>query len=251
MAESAELPGLGQVDKKWVYAGLAVVAGIVGYAWIKNRQSSSAAAVPVVDTTTGTVGGAGGFVNPAPVFTAPSTSTAPSPPTTNTDWVNRVTNDLSNQGYDPQFVGTTLGLYLSHQPLTSDQASLVRTAWAYEGYPPENPGLAIVTGGSTTGGAGTPAPPSGFSARATSKSTVDVWWTPESGVTNYTVQRMDATPGGGQLFSGSWNTVATTTGAAVTVSGLQPNTNYQFRVYATNGSGDGNPTAPWLITTPK
>ena len=61
---------------------------------------------------------------------------------------------LGNVGQDPSFVSGVLGKYLSSQPLTSDEANVVRMAWAFSGKPPQGPNTFTLatSGGSTPGG---------------------------------------------------------------------------------------------------
>lgn len=147
MAEQIEVPAIGKVDRKYVYGAVALVAGIVGYAWW--TRSRSEAAVVTTDPTTGSEDPAtgGAYVNPRPVTsTVDQTGDAID---TNPEWTAAVTARLSTMFYDSQFIATTLGKYLSRQPLTTDEADLVRTAWAFEGKPPEGPDSFTLT---NTGG---------------------------------------------------------------------------------------------------
>lgn len=151
MAEGVDLPAIGRVDKKYMYAALALVVGIVGYAWW-NRRASAAADTPTVDPTTGSQDPASGgaYVNPRPVqSTIDQTSDTID---TNVEWTQAVTEKLSLMFYDATFIATTLGKYLARQPLTTDEADLVRTAWAFQGKPPEGPDSFTLsnTGGGTT-----------------------------------------------------------------------------------------------------
>jgi LysM repeat protein len=154
-ADEITLPAVGQVSKTWLYVGGAVVAGIVGYAYWKRRQQS---AVVGVDTTTGSVGGSDSFQNPVPGASGSDvidTGTG-GKPTTNDAWANAALEALGGF-YDGPFVVTTLGKYLSGQPLTQDEAQLVRSAWALVGHPPDDKPILLVGGGSTPG---TPPPSS-------------------------------------------------------------------------------------------
>lgn len=150
MADTVELPGMGRVDRKYLYGAIALVAGIVGYAWW-NRSRSEAA--PVVDPLTGSQDPAtgGAYVNPRPVnSTIDQTADVID---TNAEWTQAVTERLSIMFYDSTFIATTIGKYLARQPLTTDEADLIRTAWAYEGKPPDGPDSFTLT--NTGGNAGT------------------------------------------------------------------------------------------------
>lgn len=137
MAPEVDVPGVGNVDQKYVWAGGALVAGIVGYAWWK-RSTSSAPVVPGVDTfpDAGT-GGASGYQNPDP-NNPPSIHPGGigSAPTTDVEWTARVTETLGNMGYDVLALSKVLAKYLARQPLSPEETSWIQTAWAYVGKPP-------------------------------------------------------------------------------------------------------------------
>ncbi len=150
MADQIEVPAIGRVDRKYLYGAIALVVGIVGYAWW-NR--SRAEATTVVDPATGSEDPAtgGAYVNPRPVTsTVDQTGDVID---TNAEWTQAVTARLSTMFYDSQFIATTLGRYLGRQPLTADEADLIRTAWAFEGKPPDGPDSFTL---SNTGGQPTP-----------------------------------------------------------------------------------------------
>lgn len=158
MAGTVKLPAIGEVPTKYAYAGVAVIVGIVGFAYYKRRQSASAASASTaapdpnaVDPATGltyaqeqaagSVGSLGstGYSNPNPNAVGYSTVSGTGAITTNMDWSAAVSSALGNLGYDPTFIASTIGKYLASQPLTADEAALIRVAWAYEGKPPSGP----------------------------------------------------------------------------------------------------------------
>jgi hypothetical protein len=78
--------------------------------------------------------------------------------TTNAQWSQAAVSALTNAGYDATTVLAALGIYLTGGNLTSDQASVINSAIAAEGYPPQ-PGASgyppsLHTGGTTGGGQG-------------------------------------------------------------------------------------------------
>jgi len=163
MADTVDVPQIGKVDRKWLYAGGAVVAGIVGYAYWARSRSRSVFDPNAIDPMTGLPYSAsmstGPYVNPNPRASGSDTVDNQSGQIlTNQQWSAAVTESLINVGYDAGFVASVLGKYLSKQPLTSDEANMVRVAWAYQGKPPEGPDTIVMqTGGGST--PGTPAPP--------------------------------------------------------------------------------------------
>lgn len=78
--------------------------------------------------------------------------------TTNAQWSEAAVTALTTQGYTGQQVLGALGPYLSGQPISASQASVVQAAIAVEGYPPvagaggDPPG--IKTASTTSGGGG-------------------------------------------------------------------------------------------------
>jgi hypothetical protein len=158
MAEaSVKVPGLGQTPRKYVWAGAAAVAGVAGYAWLRAGSSGGGAVVePGVDSAglSGDLAGGDSYSNPAPGGAVPD-PTAGAAPRTNSEWTQRVTDDLVNVGYDITMIAATLGKYLDRKPLSTAEADIVRTAWAYEGRPPEGtfsivPATTPTTGTPTT-----------------------------------------------------------------------------------------------------
>lgn len=242
MADQSSVPGIGPVDKKWVYAGGALIVGVVGYAYIKRRNANqaAAAAAPTVDTTTGATGSTG-YVTPPNLGNYPvQTSTAP---TTNSAWVQQATTDLEGLGYDPNFISTTLGLYLSSQSLTSDQAALVRVAWAYDGKPPETPNLPIVggtTGGTTNPPTAAPGAVTGLRAIVWGSNYATFGFQPVSGADHYDVTEQSG--GTRTIYGGTTQEIQFTEGGALGGNLKFP---YTQQVRAVNSFGPG----PWASTT--
>jgi hypothetical protein len=138
------VPGVGAVERQWVYVGGALVAGIVGYSWW-TRQTDAVPAVDQTATENETEQGEVDYENPAPSKSTVIDLT--SGITTSTEWTSAVTDSLSNIGYDPATVSVILGKYLSSQQLTETEAAIVRTAWAYAGKPPGGPASFTVKSG--------------------------------------------------------------------------------------------------------
>jgi len=152
-----DVPGVGPVERKWVYIVGAGAAGIVAYAYWKRRQSSAA---PTLDTTTGSLGADSSFANPNPGASGSDSVdvTSGTAVTTNEQWAAKVAEGLDLL-YDSQFVALVLGKYLGRQPLTAEEADLIRTAWALYGHPPA-PDVALVLTGTGPAPGGTPPPSS-------------------------------------------------------------------------------------------
>lgn len=191
--DTVNVPFLGDQKKEYLIAGGAVAIGYLVYRRFKGASASAATGAagatatstglgtfagydatgaPVYtnaagatvdangnpDTVVTPVGvGGSGYSNPAPITVSGTQDTgAGSAPTTDQAWTQAVVQDLTGLAYDPQAVSTAIALYLNSQPLDTTQQMMIRTAWAYEGRPPQHPNLPIVPVQSppTTGGGG-------------------------------------------------------------------------------------------------
>jgi len=104
-------------------------------------------------------------------------------------------------------------------------------------------GLNAVVSGIFLGGAPTaPAAPTGLSASALNASQIKLSWTASSAATSYKIQR---SPDG----STGWAQVGTSTTTSFTDSGLIPSTTYFYRVLASNGPGNSDPSNVVSATT--
>lgn len=217
---TVKLPGIGDVETKYVWSGAAVVGVIVAYAYYKRSHAAATASTAAtttpdpnsIDPATGiTYGeeaaaaaagssGSAGYNNPNPAASGYNSVSGVSTISTNLDWSNAVTTALETLGYDSGFIGSTLGKYLAGQPLTADEAALIRTAWAYVGKPPSG-STGINLGGTTTPPAGTTTPPAAVKRLATTYLTrgpaaktggVLLSWTPVSGAKEYHLHKNGA-----------------------------------------------------------
>lgn len=261
---------MGKVKKEYLYVGAAGVV-LVGIVFYKKKQSASqAAAISAsgantgIDPATGYAYGSaedaaalsnqGAYINPAPYYSGSGGSNyVPTQQfTSNAQWAQAAEQYMQNNaGGDPATIGNALGKYITGQPLTTDQQTIVQQAIAFEDYPPVAGTNGYPPSMNTTGGGSSVPTPDGFSARPTGSTTADIWWHPVSGATTYTVQIMGPSSPGGSAFTGQWQTVSTTPQTSATASGLMPGTTYQVQVYATNSAGNSAPTAPWIFTTSK
>lgn len=137
MADTINLPGLGPTRAVYVYAGGALVVGIVGYAWYKNQQATAntdfVGASPD-DYATGDydspLGNSGGN------STGNFDSTDPNAIKTNAQWTAFAVEKLSTYNYDAATVASALGKYLARQGLTEAEIGIVQQAIAVAGPPP-------------------------------------------------------------------------------------------------------------------
>jgi hypothetical protein len=249
------VPGVGPVEKKYVYWALGITAGIVGYAWWRHRGQSSAPAL-VADSTTGATGATGG--SPPPIDTSGGGST-PGLITNNQQWTQDVLNKMGAVGGDEEgHILSVLGKYLNKVALQPDEIDIVRQAWALSGKPPEGPDNFIIA--STGTGTGTP-PPSGGGGGTTTTSVpgavtglhvtqnvqvgpsndhIAVAWNPVSGATGYHV-----------TFDDPWNLgqfAQDVPGTSASFSNIQAlGQHVRVNVTAHNSAGNG-PTAQYAFT---
>ena len=136
MPDTINLPAIGQTKRTYVYAGAALVVGVVGYAWFKSRGAAPPPAdagvsdVPV-DELPGQSGGppfastGGGTSDTGAVFI-----------TTNAQWTTAALAAMIDLGYDSVQVSSALGKVLANQEVTSTEANWYYTAIGLVGEPP-------------------------------------------------------------------------------------------------------------------
>jgi len=235
-ADAVDLPAIGSVKRQYLYGAVALVVGIVGYAWWEHKNSGprtiTSDALPDVGEPAQT---GGAYTNPRPV-TSTVDNTNPDQIRTNTDWTRAVTDKLALLNYDTAHVGAVIGKYLGGLGLTADEADLIRTAWAYAGKPPEGPATIRTVGDGTHPGVG-PLPAPAVTATRVGPSLVTLTWPGVPGATAYRVREGDATH-------------ALVASTQYTIRGLKPGTVHTFTVTAQQGSTAGAPSAPVTIHTP-
>lgn len=245
MSGDIDVPGVGQVNAKWVYAGGAAVIGVVGYTYWR-RRGSAAAPVDAVDQlpadgTTGDVGDGWGNV---PGQTGNSTGSwvpdGERDPATPAEWTNTAIERMTSIGYDGQAVAQAIGLWLGRQSLTANQGDMIRTVKAVmpavPGYDPEPPiqvGLPATPG---TGGGGTtpppgkpavpPAPHLHHVLRA-GKGRITMEWNAAAGATAYVVYYTGGPAAGIRGIHGT----------SYTITGLPSGRLLHFSVASTNAAG--------------
>lgn len=243
MATQTEVPGIGKVKKQYVFAGVGISAGIVGYAWWRAR--SAATAVPGEgDVSQADLIGSDGSPDSFAGAVTPGGSTVvgtvpgAGPPLTNAEWTQRVVDMLSGVGYDSQQAADTIGKYLSGQPLTATEKILVQAAIGLLGPPPAG-ALPIISAPDTPSGGtpppsggGTTPPPSGTKSklatpsvravRADTRGRYRLTWNKIPGATFYTIKKELPAP----VSTGPWAGTSWTSGI------LKHGFTYQYRVQA-------------------
>jgi hypothetical protein len=236
---TVKLPGVGPVKKVYVYVGVGAVGVLAAYLMYRRQQAMDQAdAVPAdADLGTGlTTPGAG-----SDVYQGATAGGDPTPdpditpmPTSNVEWTQQVLDYFT--WLEPTFVSATVGKYLGRQPLTSDEASFVRQAWAARGKPPEGPDTFTMTNDGNS--PGTPAAPDnatkivGMHVSGTTKTTITVDWGFEGQKPDYIKVYKNGVPVPGDLY-GTYTTYKFT--------GLKAGTKYNLSVRGFKNEVPGTP----------
>lgn len=139
---------------------------------------------------------------------------------TNDKWFSEAVDRLVASGWNGQTVQSALGDFLTGQPLTTSEASIVRAAvGAMGGYPPAGPTTLKEVPGVTD--VSKLSAPTGLKVSNVTSSTVDLTWSPVAGAKQYRVYR-----------SGASQNVAASVDTKAQVAGLQPGKSYTLYVAA-------------------
>jgi len=135
MAETIKLPVIGPTKRTYVYAGGALIAGIVGYAWFSRTRTSPAEEATVLPEDIPqdrqpppTVVGSEDFddENVRAIIN------------TNAEWYTAAIDYLvSTGGFDFTFAALALGKFLARRTVTEDEANLIQAAKGAVGEPPQ------------------------------------------------------------------------------------------------------------------
>ena len=230
------LPGVGPVKKKMVMGVGAVAGAYVLWRYYQARQASSDVVPGDSDgdgyADAGTLPSVSGAVKEDNSYgladgSSSSTDSYGFHGTTNSQWSQYASTQLSGASDKWSYgdVVAALGAYLNNRPLTTAQQQIVEAAIGLAGYPPEGT-HPIIPGGNTP----ITVAPTGLMVTATTSTTVTLAWNAVAGAGYYRAYR-----------SGASTNVGGTDGTSVTVSVLQPNTEYSFQVAADTTSGSPGP----------
>lgn len=239
--KTVDLPVFGKTKRVYLYGALAAVAVIAGYAYWKRSATGGAAAEPsyYADLRTGSDTGSDAYegANDSVTGTAGSSyyDDLPAVPTTDQQWTAAVVNSLTY--YEPGYLYGVLGKYLARQPLSIDEATVIRSAWAAVGRPPGNQQILTATDTSTPGTSKAPAAPTGLKLSRIDTKSITFTWSPVTGATSYMVYRSDGAK-------------APASGTSFTTSTLKPNTTYGWTVTALNTYGESVKSAVLSTKTP-
>lgn len=233
LSGTVDIPVIGRMPKTYVALGLAVSAGIVGLAWYRHRTADdSGDASPgdyYADLRTGSAGKDEGYVNPGGIDTGDDEDDGDRAPRTNQEWSARVLDKLS--WYEQGYVSRVISAYLARLEVTSEEANVIREAWAQVGRPPEGDIPIRIKGTPVTpppeSPAAAPAAPRLHHVRRTSTS-LRLEWYGVSGAKTYVAYCNGA--GKNLVKSGI-------TGTTHTFTGLRPGTTYHVSVASVTAAG--------------
>jgi hypothetical protein len=235
---TVKVPGIGQVEKKYVYIGGALVAGFVGYAyWSKSRASASE---DVADYTTEDTSGTDyAYDSGVDEYENPGGSQQPVDedrflaPANDQEWSRQAIEKLGDIGFDKATVSSAIGAYFDKKQLSSIQADIIRQAQAILGHAPQKdyPINVSPTPTPTTPTAPKLTAPTGLSAHDIGTTTAGFLWNAVSGARWYTLH----------LSNGkSYNTAST----HVSITHLKKNTTYKVQVQAVDVNKKPGPLSP-------
>src|SRR6266496_664191 len=152
MPDTLKVPVLGPTKKGYVWAGAALVLGIVGYAWYSRGKSTETAPT---DATAGIPDTVPTDLGPADLSTVSTgggvSDTGLTFITTNAEWTADAVSKMVDLGYDSVTVSSALGKFLASQQVTQDEANLINTAIALSGHPPVGTfSIRLISSGGTT-----------------------------------------------------------------------------------------------------
>jgi hypothetical protein len=225
-----KLPGVGPVDKKWLYVGGAGIAGFVGYAYWNRRRAADTEITDYTEADYAYDGGVAEYTNPGGSDN-PVNVDSNEAPTSNWEWSLLVRERLTESGHDGIAVLAALGKYLNRMEMTTAQGDIIRAAIAVAGTPPvgQFPILTSPTTPAPSKGADLKAP-SNLSYEYIGQTSVRLKWSPVAGANSYVAFRTDMSVNAGGTYT-----------TAITLGGLKRNTSYTFYVRAVGDDGKFGP----------
>ena len=229
LSGTVDVPVVGSVDKRVLLGVGGVAAVFVGWKWYQASSADSydpdAEAVDPGMEDPGILPSVSGAIRDDNGYGLdddnPNTSDSYGVKgTTDSQWTQYVVQQLqASDRWSYTDIQIALGKYIAGKALTTVEQEIVQAAISNAGYPPQHPTAPVVPGGDTK----VTVAPTGLKVTATTTTSVSLSWTKVAGAQSYRIYR-----------SGSSGNVGATDGAnsTITISGLQPNTEYSFQVAA-------------------
>lgn len=233
LAGDVELPAVGGVPKKAVAAVAVAAVAFVAWRYYVARQdvgTDDGTIDPGMEDP-GTLPAVQGAVKDGNLYGDGSAVTPPAVDqygftgTTNAQWSQYAAAQLSQSDtWSYTDIVTALGNYLAGKPLSTLQQSIVNAAVGIAGQPPVGSHV-VVPGGNTP----ITVAPSNLKVASTTTTTAVLTFGAVSGAAGY------------RAYRGTGTNVGSSVGNTLTVSGLEPNTDYKFNVAAYSASGETGP----------
>lgn len=225
-----DVPVVGSVDKRVLIGVGAVAVGFVGWKYYQARSGAAydpdAEPIDLGMEDPGVLPPVAGAVRSGNEYGIPDTSGDEGTGsygfkgTKDSQWTQYATTQLAaSESWSYTTIVTALGKFLNGRPLDSIEQQIVQSAIAVAGQPPEHPNKPIVPGGEMR----VTVAPTGLKVVSTTTTTATLSWNKVAGADSYRVYRSGASTNVGATDGGN---------TTVTVSGLQPNTEYSFQVAA-------------------
>lgn len=227
---TVDVPAVGRVKKQYVYVSGALIIGVVGYAYWA-RSNSAPVDVPAYtegDVTdqgvTDTSGGAAG----ASANSGGASHDNSTTPDTDAEWVQQA-NEALGGAFDSAALATALGKYITHQPMSSAEADMVRAAIGMVGYPP---GGRYPIDTATGSNPSTLAAPTNLRVQAHDSGSITIGFDPVAGAEYYRAYRSGASTNVGSTDAGNH---------FIRITGLEPNKEYSFQIAADTTTASPGP----------
>lgn len=136
MADTVDVPVVGKIKNQWVWAGGALVTGVVAYAWWRKKNSTPTDFVGASPDDFGATDYNSPLGNSGTNSTGDFSTGTGDIITTNGQWTTKAVDLLASYGWDASTVATALGKYLARKGLTEDEITIVNAARAAVGDPP-------------------------------------------------------------------------------------------------------------------
>lgn len=250
---TVNVPGVGPVKDTYVWAGIALTAGIVGYAWWRKSSTPTdfVGAEPEDYATSdyeSPLGSTGGN------STGSYSSLDPNAIDTNGEWTIAAVDTLSDAGWDASAVFIALGKYLARQRLTANQIEIVQAAIAAHGTPPVGGPYPILETLPDPPSTGDPDPvpdpetklpaPTGFRVIQSWNNALMVGWNAVTGAKGYVINEVSSNRYPSNIRLGEGQVIHT-------IQNLVPQGSYHLTVAAVNSKGEPGHTAYMVAHTTK
>lgn len=234
---TVDVPVAGRLKKAYVYVPVGIAAVYIGWRWYQAKQDAATAddsastglysSDDLSDYGLSTTGGTTTVSGNTGSTTTDATGDAID---TNAQWTQEAVELLGNAGYDSATVYAALGEFLARRALDKNEATIARAALAAAGQPPVSGPFSVIEEATAT--SATLAAPTGLRVVSTTSTSVTLAWNAVAGAGYYRGYRSGASTNVGSTDAGN---------LTMTITGLSPNTSYQFQVAADTTTGKPGP----------